>query len=99
MADLYYDCSKTDLELIDSLDQPDMSYEFHILAAWRDKTTGEIFWSEDSGCSCPSPFEDCYYRGPEDTNLNRSMSELRDAIDNFPVNGTEKRAFRKSCGI
>lgn len=32
------------------------SYEFDIMAIWE--KDGKFYWAVDSGCSCPSPFED-----------------------------------------
>ena len=34
------------------------SYQFNMTNVYREKTTGELFYATDSGCSCPSPFED-----------------------------------------
>lgn len=35
------------------------SYEFDIFAVWRSIEDPSLFyWGTDSGCSCPSPFED-----------------------------------------
>lgn len=33
------------------------SYEFDMFIAWIDED-GQLYYAEDSGCSCPSPFED-----------------------------------------
>lgn len=33
------------------------SYEFDMLVVWRNRETGTVVYAEDSGCSCPSPFE------------------------------------------
>jgi len=35
-------------------DEPD--YDFQILAIWSDGK--RFYWAEDTGCSCPTPFED-----------------------------------------
>ena len=32
-------------------------YGFDIFVVWKNKY-GKLYWGEDSGCSCPSPFED-----------------------------------------
>lgn len=36
----------------------DESYQFDMTRVYQHKTTGELFYAEDSGCSCPCPFED-----------------------------------------
>jgi hypothetical protein len=41
--------------------EPDYSFDFAIVLADGD---GALYWARDSGCSCPSPFED--HRFPED---------------------------------
>lgn len=35
----------------------DESYQFNFMAVWVDGN-GQLYWATDSGCSCPSPFED-----------------------------------------
>ena len=42
--------------MIHVIDEPDMSYEYHTLVVWE--KAQRLFWAEDSGCSCPTPFED-----------------------------------------
>lgn len=56
--DVYYDPEKCGVTLVVMLDRPDLSYEFDMLGVWRDDATGRLGWASDSGCSCPSPFED-----------------------------------------
>jgi hypothetical protein len=57
MANPYYSPEKLDLKvLVDFwLSEPD--YDFNILCVWKHKN-GKLYWAQDSGCSCPSPFED-----------------------------------------
>jgi hypothetical protein len=44
------------LTMVGSVEWSDEPYEFHITAVWRDET-GSWYHFEDSGCSCPMPFE------------------------------------------
>lgn len=53
----YYDPSKFGLELVDSIEWDGEDYQFHITAVWR-QARGKYYVATDSGCSCPSPFED-----------------------------------------
>lgn len=55
----YYNPEKMGLEIIGDWSE-DLSYEFHIVLAWKDKESGKYYWAEDSGCSCPTPFEDYF---------------------------------------
>jgi hypothetical protein len=45
------------LDFVDSIDDAD-AYEFHTLQVVQCKNTGRLFYGIDSGCSCPTPFED-----------------------------------------
>ncbi len=51
----YYEPDKLDLELL-SFDEPNLSYEYNTLCFWATKD-GRIYSASDSGCSCPTPFE------------------------------------------
>lgn len=51
----YYNPSKFNLELL-SFDDPHLSYEYNTLCFWA-TPDGRIFTASDSGCSCPTPFE------------------------------------------
>lgn len=54
----YNDPGDLGLELVGEVDYSDGDYNFDLVAVWRDPKTGDWFYAEDSGCSCPSPFED-----------------------------------------
>lgn len=52
---LYYAPEKSGYETVDSYDTG-ASYEFNITMVL--KKDGKLFYAQDSGCSCPIPFED-----------------------------------------
>ena len=53
MSNVYYRPEAFGLEPIDTLDQAGLSYEFHMLCAWREKATGAVLWAEDwHGVAC-----------------------------------------------
>jgi len=56
MNNIYYSPEKFGLEVVAELSK-DLSYEFDIYLVWKDKD-GRLFTATDSGCSCPTPFED-----------------------------------------
>lgn len=56
----YYDPDKLGLSLV-SFDEPDMSYEYNTLCFWATED-GLIYTAQDSGCSCPTPFEERHAR-------------------------------------
>src|SRR3990167_8896521 len=57
MYELYGEPSKVGLEIVAELDTGG-SYDFDKVVVWRRKIDGAYLWLADSGCSCPSPFED-----------------------------------------
>ncbi|MFF3312482.1 hypothetical protein [Streptomyces sp. NPDC002952] len=54
---IYYSPEKHGLTVLGEIDTAD-SYEFCMLVVWERVEDGALFWDTDSGCSCPSPFED-----------------------------------------
>lgn len=68
----YYAPDKLGLEMID-VEQEDLSYEFDIIAFWATQE-GLIFTAQDSGCSCPSPFED--YCGVDQKEVIQKLERL-----------------------
>lgn len=44
-------------EILDELDDPNACYSFDTIIAFRDLKTGAVYVVNDSGCSCPTPFE------------------------------------------
>lgn len=55
MENIYYSPEKHDLEVFDEVETAG-SYEFDTTVIWDDKD-GNLYWAHDSGCSCPTPFE------------------------------------------
>jgi hypothetical protein len=53
----YYDPEKCGLEMLAVIDEPNMSYEYNTTIIVQDKETEDIYLAQDSGCSCPTPFE------------------------------------------
>lgn len=57
-ANPYYDPDKCGLKKVAELDFSSGCYEFDITAVWTYGDEKKFYWADDSGCSCPSPFED-----------------------------------------
>lgn len=58
MINYYYDPAQAGLEMLTFEDAAaHEDYGFNILAFWADRD-GLVYSASDSGCSCPSPFED-----------------------------------------
>jgi hypothetical protein len=73
---LYYHPEVHGLEKIAEHDFSSGSYEFDYRVVWADKK-GRLFTARDSGCSCPSPFED-YDQGIESLERLTSFTVLAD---------------------
>ena len=54
---VYYSPEAYGLETVGEVEWSDGCYQFDTTVVWKDKTSGDLFMAEDSGCSCPSPFE------------------------------------------
>lgn len=54
---LYYSPEAFGLTPVAEIDWSSGSYEFDLRVVWRD-SNGNFYTARDSGCSCPSPFED-----------------------------------------
>lgn len=53
----YYYPEKWGMEEVDHIDYSSGSYEFDYRVVWKDEK-GALWSAQDSGCSCPTPFED-----------------------------------------
>ena len=52
----YYSPEKCGLKPFEEFNDAD-SYEFDIFMIWEKEDDGTLWWDTDSGCSCPSPFD------------------------------------------
>lgn len=55
---IYYHPEKFDLEVVAEIDYSDGNYNFDTRVVWRHVPSDVFYMARDSGCSCPSPFED-----------------------------------------
>jgi hypothetical protein len=53
---IYYYPEKSGLEIVGVVEVGG-DYEFDTFVVWKNQDNN-IYWSTDSGCSCPTPFED-----------------------------------------
>lgn len=58
--DPYYNPGDFGLEIVDSIDSNYDSYGFDMFILWKHTESGKFYIGTDSGCSCPSPFEDVH---------------------------------------
>lgn len=59
MSNIYYDPEDFGLEVVGSFEWSEPCYSFDTLAVWKERR-GRYWIGEDSGCSCPSPFENIH---------------------------------------
>lgn len=57
-SNVYYSPERFGLEPVGEIEWDNESYQFNLTAVWRHKETGVFYYADDSGCSCPAPFED-----------------------------------------
>ena len=57
MSNIYYYPEKYGLESVGEIQFSEPCYDFDFGVLWRDNN-GKYYYGRDSGCSCPSPFED-----------------------------------------
>lgn len=72
---LYSDPEKFGLTTFDEIDWSDGCYQFNLTVVWQRTFDGKFVYGEDSGCSCPAPFED---QGVEDLTVLRKRGGLND---------------------
>lgn len=58
MSTIYVSPEDFDLKTIGEVDFSDGCYQFDLTVLWLRESDGLFLYGDDSGCSCPSPFED-----------------------------------------
>lgn len=90
MNNPYYNPENDGLEIIGEIDSDD-GYGFNKVVAWKHKQTGRIYYQTDSGCSCPSPFEDHSFTDPDAHTLieipsrRNGMKDFETSVESFSV--------------
>lgn len=57
MSNIYYSPQDFGLEIVGDIEKSDGCYQFDLTVVWK-QARGKYWIGQDSGCSCPSPFED-----------------------------------------
>jgi hypothetical protein len=76
MSNIYYNPQDFGLTIVGEVEFSSGCYEFDTSVLWR-SDAGEFYIGDDSGCSCPSPFEDIGIRDL------MKIAKLQDLIDYF----------------
>lgn len=79
----YYSPADYGLSIVASVDT-DEPYEFDMVVIWRD-AEGSLWGGHDSGCSCPTPFED--FHSTADMTAICSLDDVRGLLDGMSTYG------------
>lgn len=71
-TNVYYNPEKHGPIPVAEYEYSDRNYVFDTRVIWRHQASGALYMARDSGCSCPTPFED--YNGIDD--LERFSPEV-----------------------
>jgi hypothetical protein len=80
------------LKFFDSIDDSS-GYDFHTLMVVQCEKTGNLFYGTDSGCSCPSPFEDFHSEADFTRITLRSYESFACDVERWDVSRAEKDAL------
>lgn len=102
MPNVYYNPEDFGLVIVGSTELSEPCYSFDTLVVWQHIETGEFYAAHDSGCSCPSPFED--FSGVEDLDgpftwheaSNHILSYTQDEVENEREYEKNNREYRNS---
>lgn len=109
MSNVYYSPEEFGLEVVGEIEFSDGDYQFDTRVIWK-HSSGKLYTARDSGCSCPSPFEE--YNKLEDldelTDLGELEREVRELGSGYSVTSSRDAAtvvarvrrllFRPPCG-
>lgn len=75
-SNIYYTPEAFGLERVAEIEYSDRNYVFDTRMVWRQTATGRLLTARDSGCSCPSPFENHNLTTLESANLAALEAEF-----------------------
>ena len=75
MANVYYDPEHFGLVQVTEFERTEPSWSFDTFVVWYSKDNDDYYWGSDSGCSCPSPFEDFSYSETDSLVVNLLAAE------------------------
>lgn len=87
MSNVYNNAVDYGLDVLCIMEEPNLNYEFNMFVVWKkpnydnEPTGSQILYAVDSGCSCPSPFEDIC--SVEQLTRVQNTEELRSAIKSW----------------
>src|SRR6266550_2141041 len=80
------------LEILGEISDPDLSYAFDVIMAFRDTETRAIYLAQSAGCSCIQPFEE--FTCLADMTQVRTIEDARTFVSAAqPIDHSEQRTF------
>lgn len=76
MSNIYYNPEHFGLEIVAQIEYSSGCYEFDTRVVWKQKSSRKCFTARDSGCSCPTPFEDYHMGNIEPLNFQALRQEV-----------------------
>lgn len=79
---IYYNPEAFGLSVVAEIEYSSGEYEFDTRVVWKDKA-GKLWTARDSGCSCPTPFEDYHLGNISPVDLRELVSECRAELSGY----------------
>lgn len=76
MGNIYYSPGDFGLEIVGDFEFSEPDYSFDMCVVWKE-ARGKYWVGEDSGCSCPSPFEGIWEKDQLDGPYNKAGLKTR----------------------
>lgn len=101
MSDIYSNPDRFGLEFVGQVDWSSGMSEFDLTVVWKSATTDDLWYmGRDSGCSCPSPFENggllsleqFWGRSAPWRILARIHAENAESVASLDLDGRRRRA-------
>lgn len=86
---MYYGDMPEGVTFIGDIEWDNEAYQFDMTGIWKTKR-GEYWIGDDSGCSCPSPFENVH--GIDDLDGPYNKAGLRSALESRIKEGSHGRS-------
>lgn len=77
------------IELVCSLDEHDLMYEWSCVEIGQDSDSGDLFFRYGAGCSC-NCINDCTW---ESLNCEQALTDLLSYVDSMKVSPTDRVEF------
>lgn len=78
--DVYFKPEASGLSIVGDVDFSDGCYQFDMTVVWQDEA-GQFFYADDSGCSCPSPFDGVEPKDLTPCNLLELQAHLEQRVE------------------